>query len=193
MYIKQQLACAYIINLEMNMKRIFLLSLVVFTFFILCSCDVITPISTDNIETTSGQENIETINDETKVDDNQNTQLSTTSKSGDIVEQEEHYVCSFYGKTIRKVETETRIFYFNSVFTYRNKLDDESYFLCFDPLCDHTGDTCTYNMFRNCSAIYSKLDNRIYSLYKMFFVYPVTLIYLYQKKKTHVQVLYHSH
>ena len=58
--------------------------------------------------------------------------------------------------------TDTRILDLTNVFTYYNKLDGNTYPLCFDPLCDHNSITCTQYLFSDCSAIYSKLDNRIY-------------------------------
>ena len=144
----------------MLFKRIFCLVLATLSIVLLCSCNINE--STSKLITDS---NIEPIgSNTTNIESNIQTEGQTTNQIDPDVKTEEHYVASFYNyNSTRKFETQTRTLYLGSAFMYHNKFDDESYFLCFDPLCDHTSPSCTYSLFMHETGIYSKLDNRIYA------------------------------
>lgn len=148
----------------MLLKKFIICILIVLSIFSLCACNIaetnientINTISTDSISTTNnGTANIDATNQKEETD--------TTNDNDIIPVTEEHYVLSYYSfDGVRRAETETRIYYLGTTFTYKNKLNNESYKLCFDPLCDHQGNYCPSVLFRGERGIYSKLDNRIY-------------------------------
>ena len=144
-------------------KRVFCLVLATLSIVILCSCNINE--STSELITGHNIEPIETKeSNTTNIESTIQTEGQTTNQIDPDVKNEEHYVASFYNiKNTRKFETQTRTLYLGIAFTYHNKFDDESYFLCFDPLCDHTSPSCTYSLFKNETGIYNKLDNRIYA------------------------------
>lgn len=111
-----------------------------------------------DIETTNI---IETITDTTSIS---TSELTTSSNDTQIIDKE-HYVWSQINQRMSNefFESLTRIYYLNKYdkYQYYNKLDGETYPLCFDPLCEH-GLGCITLIFSGCPGIYSQLDNRIY-------------------------------
>ena len=111
-----------------------------------------------DIETTNI---IETITDTTSIS---TSELTTSSNDTQIIDKE-HYVWSQINQRMSNeyFESLTRVYYLNKYdkYQYYNKLDGETYLLCFDPLCEH-GLGCITLIFSGCPGIYSQLDNRIY-------------------------------
>ena len=130
------------------MKKITALILSIITLaVIICSCGKNTkPIETETDEngeiitttTTAKQTTTKSTSMET---------TSTTKKSDEFEFPEDHYIDTGYPINIRYIETPTRVIIPRMEFTYYSKLDDERYYFCFDPLCDHSVQSCPANIF----------------------------------------------
>lgn len=158
----------------MAFKRIISLFVVVLLLMPLCACSNVVSETTNIDETTELPSTKSTVNHESTIDPTK--QETSDLNNNEEIKDNDHYMASFFGtKQPIKFETPTRTLYLGDmVFTYHSIFDNESHPLCFDPLCDHTSESCTYRIFENETGIYSKLDNRIYAsrgdcLYSMAF------------------------
>ena len=153
------------------MKKITALILSIITLaVIICSCGKNTkPIETETdengeiITTTTTKEQATTKNTSKETTSTTQKNGETTKKSDEFEFPEDHYIDTGYPSNIRYIETPTRVIIPRLEFTYYSKLDDERYYFCFDPLCDHSVQSCPVNIFY-CSdeCIFSPYTNRLY-------------------------------
>lgn len=145
--------------------RLISLLIIIASVFVVSSCstninntnqttflDTTSYVATSSFETTTSSI-IETSN------------IETTSNPSITPVETSHYVFSKLDYHMpSEFETPTRWLYLDmlSQYKYTNKLDNNTYVFCFDPLCEHNTHDCLAVMFGGCSGLYSKLDNRIY-------------------------------
>ena len=149
-------------------KFLSLLLTIISLTVVICSCSKnTTPIETETgengeiITTTAKQTTTKSTGKETTSTIQKNTE--TTKKNDSTEFPEDHYVKTGGPLSVKYVETPTRVILPGVDFSYYNKLDNERYVFCFDPLCDHSTWSCVANIFycaREC--VYSPYTKRIY-------------------------------
>ena len=155
------------------MKKITALILSIVTLaVIICSCGKNTkPIETETDEngeiittaTTKEQATTKNTGKETTSTTKNNTE--TTKKDDKNEFPEDHYIKTGYPLDNKYVETPTRVIMPAIELTYYSKLDDERYYFCFDPLCDHSKLSCVACIFRHTrGSVYSPYTNRLYMI-----------------------------
>ena len=164
------------------MKKILSLLLTIISLtVVICSCgQVINPVETQTdsngeIITTTTAKQTTSKSTEKETTSTIQKSIETTKKNDSTEFPEDHYVKIGYPVRYKYIETPTRVIIPIREFTYYSKLDNERYYFCFDPLCDHNRMSCVACIFGGAQdGVYSSYTNRLYverrdTLYSMKF------------------------